>query len=149
MKKVLMAVDATGGAKALLSVYKALVRQPECVVLIHVQPLKAATAQKEPQDVNSGQILGAFRQELKARGQVEVRTLVREGIPSEQILKAAHDECVDLIIMGRAGRNGLRGLFARCTAKEVERATAVPVVVAKTAGGKKSNTDHWREAYAA
>ena len=40
MRKVLMAVDETAGSKSVLSVYKTMVREPESVILVHVQQLE-------------------------------------------------------------------------------------------------------------
>jgi nucleotide-binding universal stress UspA family protein len=74
---------------------------------------------------------------------------VREGIPSEEILKVAQEEKVDLIIMGCNGKTGLQRLVTGCATKEVERSATVPVLVAKTAGCAKSIEYGWREAYAA
>jgi hypothetical protein len=40
MKKVIIAVDETEGSKAVLSVFRNMVRPPESVVLVHVQQLE-------------------------------------------------------------------------------------------------------------
>jgi universal stress protein A len=79
-----------------------------------------------------------------------VKALVRDGVPSEEILKAAREEAADLIIMGRSGKSAFQRLVAGCVTKEVERAATVPVLVAKTGGCEKSITSGWRgESYAA
>jgi nucleotide-binding universal stress UspA family protein len=170
MKKVLMAVDETAGSKSVLSVYKTMVREPESVILVHVQRLEGksmmidmlseselktlkesmqGTEYKEELDRKSDKITSFFKKELENGGSVKVKALVREGIPSEEILKVAQEEKVDLIIMGCNGKTGLRRLVTGCATKEVERSATVPVLVAKTAGCEKSIEHGWREAYAA
>ncbi len=168
--KVLMAVDETAGSKSVLSVYKTMVREPESVILVHVQRLEGksmmidmlseselgtlkesmrGTEHKATLDRKSEKIMGYYRKELDAVGPVAVKALVREGVPSDEILKVAREEKVDLIIMGCNGKSGLQRLIAGCATKEVERAATVPVLVAKTAGCEKSIEQGWREAYAA
>ncbi len=170
MKKVLMAVDETAGSKSVLSVYKNMVREPESVVLVHVQRLEGkslmidmlgeaeletlresirGTEYKKALDKESEKIMGFYKKELETGRSVDVKTLVRDGIPSEEILKVAREEKVDLIIMGCNGKSGLRKLVAGCSTKEVERAATVPVLVAKTGGCEKSKGYGWRKAYAA
>ena len=143
MGKVLMAVDETVGSTSVLSVYKTMVRDPESVVLIHVQRLEDTSMQTE-------KIMDFYKQELESVGPVRVTVLVRDGVPSEEILKAAREEAVDLIIMGRSNKSAFQRLVAGCVTKEVERAATVPVLVAKTGGCEKSITYGLRgESYAA
>jgi nucleotide-binding universal stress UspA family protein len=170
MKKVLMAVDETAGSKSVLSIYRTMVREPENVILVHVQRLEGKSMMndmlseselktlkesirgaeyKEELDRKSENITSFYKKELENGGSVKVKALVREGIPSDEILKVAQEEKVDLIIMGRDNKTGLRRLFAGCAAKEVERSANVPVLVAKTAGRGKSLQYGWRKAYAA
>ena len=165
MKKVLMAVDETAGSKSVLSIYKAMVREPENVILVHVQRLEGKSMMKDmlgeselkalkesmrgtkyKAELNrkSENITSFYKREIENGGSVKVTTLVREGIPSEEILRVAQEEKVDLIIMGRNGNTGLRRFFAGCVTKEVERSATAPVLVAKTAGYKKLLQYGWR-----
>jgi len=170
MRKVLMAVDETAGSKSVLSVYKTMVREPESVILVHVQRLEGksmmidmlseselktlkesiqGTEHKEELDRKSEKLMSFYKKELGNGGSVNVKALVKEGIPSVEILKVAQEEKVDLIIMGCNGKTWLQRLVAGCATKEVERAATVPVLVAKTAGCEKSIEHGWREAYVA
>ena len=170
MKKVLMAVDETEGSKSVLSVYKAMVQEPEDVILVHVQQLERKSFMndmfsepnlkdmnestrdaefKEQLDRKSKNITNFYKRELENSGSVKVKALVREGIPSEEILKVASDEKVDLIIMARHGIAGLRRFFAGHVTKEVERSATVPVLVAKTSGHENFLQYGWRKTYAA
>lgn len=152
MKKVLIAVDETKGSKAVLSVFKNLVRPPQEVVLLHVERLEGksimidmlgeaeletlkeslkGTEHKEQLDIRAQKILNYYKRELEDGGLITVRTLIREGIPADEISKVAEEENVDLIIMGSNGKRGLMRLVTGCVSKEVENNAAVPVLVAK------------------
>ena len=172
MGKILMAVDGTAGSTSVLSVYRTMAREPDSVILVYVQrpegksmttgDLREAAGQKalrnlphdperkEVLDRKAEKILDFCRQEIESIGPVNVKALVRDGVPSEEILKAAREEAVDLIIMGRSGKSALQRLVAGCVTKEVEQAATVPVLVAKTGGREKSITYGLRgESYAA
>jgi universal stress protein A len=156
MGKVLMAVDGTAGSTSVLSVYRTMAREPDSVILVYVQRTggkSMTTGELREQELKARkaeEILDFCKQEIENLGPVNVKALVRDGVPSEEILKAAREEAVDLIIMGRGNKTAFRGLIAGCVTKEVERAATVPVLVAKTGGRKKSITYGWRGAtYAA
>ena len=152
MKKILIAVDETSGSKAVLSVFRNLVRPPQEVLLLHVERLQGKslmidmlseaelstlkesmkdTEHKEELDKKAQQILNFFRKELESSGLLNIRTLIREGIPADEILKVAEQENVDLIIVGDNGKKGLVRLITGCVSKDVEKNATVPVLVGK------------------
>ncbi|HUO77111.1 MAG TPA: universal stress protein, partial [Thermodesulfovibrionales bacterium] len=152
MKKVLVVVDDTKGSKAVLSVFKNLVRPPQEVLLLHVQRLEGkslmidmlgdaelstlreslkGTEYKEKLDRESEQILKYYKREFEDGGLISVRTLVRDGIAADEILKVAEDEKVDLIVTGANGNKGMLRLVAGCVPSEVERRSKIPVLVGK------------------
>lgn len=152
MKKVLIAVDETEGSKSILSVFHNMVRPPESVVLVHVQRLEGnslmidmlgdaeldtlreslrGTEHKEALDRKSERILNYYRKELENGGLVSIKTVVRDGIPSEEIMKVAQEEGADLIITGYSGKTLLQRLVTGCVSKDVEKNAPVPVLVAK------------------
>ena len=171
MGKILMAVDGTAGSTSVLSIYRTMAREPDSVILVYVQRpegksmttgdlrepgpkalrnLPQGPENKEVWDRKAEKVLDFCRQEIENIGPVDVKALVRDGVPSEEILKAARAEAVDLIIMGRSGKSAFQRLIVGCVTKEVERAATVPVLVAKTGGREKSITYGWRgESYAA
>lgn len=153
MKKVLIAVDDTKGSKAVLSVFENLVRPPEEVLLLHVERLEGnslmidmlgeaelatlkesleGTEHKEALDRKADKILGHYRRELENGGLIKVRTLIREGIPGDEIIRVAEEENVDLVIVGSNGKKGLLRLVTGCVSKDVEKSSGVPVIVART-----------------
>lgn len=155
MKKVLIAVDNTKGSKSVLSVFKNLVRPPQEVLLLHVQRLQGkslmidmlgdaelstlreslkGTEYKEKLDRESEQILKYYKREFEDGGLISVRTLIRDGIAADEILKVAEEEKVDLIITGANGNKGMLRLIAGSWPSEVERRSKVPVLVGKEEG---------------
>jgi nucleotide-binding universal stress UspA family protein len=152
MKKVLIAVDDTKGSKAVLSVFKNLVRPPQEVLLLHVQRLEGkslmidmlgeaelstlrealrGTEYKEELDRKSEQILNYYKRELEDGGLISIRTMVRDGIEADEILKVAEDEKVDLIITGANENKGMMRIIAGCLPAEIERRSKVPVLAGK------------------
>ena len=157
--KVLITVDDTHTSQSVLTVFRNLVRPPEEVILLHVQQLEGkslmigmlgssemstlreslkGTEMKERLDRKAEALLSRCRNELTDSGLVKVKTVVREGIPAEEILHVAAEEGVGLIIMGCHGKKGLQRLVAGCVTKDVERNSTVPVLVAKTDGCEKA-----------
>ena len=152
MKKVLVAVDDTKGSKNVLGVFQNLVRPPKEVLILHVQRLEGrslmidmlseselstlkesleGTEYKEKLDMHSEKVLNFYRKEFENTGLVSVRTIKREGVPSDEILKVAEEEGVDLIVVGGNGKKGLNRLITGCVSKHVERNASVPVIVEK------------------
>lgn len=159
MKKVLVAVDESKASKNVLSVLRNLVRPPEEVVLLHVQRLEGRsimidmlgpaemstlkeslqdTEHKKTLDEMAAKILNFYKKEIESSGLVSVRTISREGIPADEILKVAEEEGVDLIIMGSSEKSGIHRLISGCVSKEVESQSDVPVLVAKAGAGKEA-----------
>ncbi len=158
MKKVLIAVDETEGSKSVLSVFHNMVRPPETVVLVHVQRLEGksvmidmlgeaemstlresmkGTEHKEALDRQSQKILSYYKKEIDNGGLVSVKSVVRDGVPSEEIMKVAQEEGVDLIITGCSGKTVMQRLVSGCVSSDLERNAPVPVLVAKDPAEEK------------
>lgn len=169
MKKILIPVDGTRGTRELFAVCGSIVRPAEEVILLHVEELGGKTLMldmlgeaematlreaiqgtefKERLDEKARRILAHYREKLEGSGSPTVRTLVREGVAAEEILKVAAQEQVDLIILGSNGKKGLERLLSGSVTKDVERGARVPVLVAKNEGCGEA-APAWREAYAA
>lgn len=158
MKKVLIAVDDTKGSKAVLSVFQNLVRPPEEVILVHVEKLEGrslmidmlgeaelstlkeslkGTEYKEELDRKAEKVLNYYRKELENGGLIRVKTVIREGVPADEILRVAEEEEVDLIITGSNGKKGMLRLITGCVSKDVEKSSKVPVLVGKSDAQEK------------
>ena len=152
MKKILIAVDGTKGSKCVLSVFDNLVRPPEEVILLHVERLEGRslmidmlgeaelstlrdelkdTEHKKELDRKAEKVLAYCRRKLEEAGLTSVRTVVRDGIPAEEILRVARNENVELIVLGYGESKGLSRFITGSVARDVEKKAKVPVLVAK------------------
>lgn len=167
MKKILIAVDDTKGSKSVLSAYPNLVRRPEEIVLMHVERIEGrskmidmlgeaeistlkesikGTEHKAALDRKADKILSFYKKSLEETGAVNIKTLVREGSPAEEIAKVAEAEGTELIILGFTGKNCLGRLITGSVSREIERMAKVPVLVArKPITCEEPYT--WRDAY--
>ncbi|MEK7333570.1 MAG: universal stress protein [Nitrospirota bacterium] len=167
MKKVLIAVDDTKGSKAVLATFQNLVQRPEEVILLHVERLLGRslmintlgeadlsilkeelkdTEYKKELDRKAEKILNYYKKELEESGSFNIKTLLRDGLPAEDILKVAAEEGVELIILGYRGKEGLNRLITGSVARDVEKNSLVPVLAAKKpVMCEESYT--WRDAY--
>lgn len=157
MKKILVAVDETKGSKGVLNLFRNLVRPPEEVILLYVQRLEGntlmidmlsdselatlrealeGTEHKEALDQKAERILAHYKREFETRGLFRIKTVCREGVPAEQILKVAEEEGVDLILAGSNGKQGLDRLVSGSVSRALQLNAAVPVVVVNSAAGK-------------
>ncbi len=168
MKKVLIAVDDTGSSKAVLTTLYNLVRRPEEVLILHVEKLlgrslmsdmlgeaELSTLREELKDTDykkeldrkAEKILGYYKKEMEDSGLTNVKTVLRDGIPSEEILKVADEEKVELIIVGYGRQEGFNRLITGSVAKDVEKNAKVPVLAAKRPARVCEEPYTWRDAY--
>ena len=155
MQRILIAVDDTKGSLGVLDIFRNQLRPPEEVILVHVQrilgrslmgdmlgeaemaTLKEAVKETEFQeelDRKSEKVLSYYKKELENGGLFKIKTVVRAGNVTEEIIKVADEEQADLMILGCNGKVGLDRLISGCVTKDVERRTNVPVMVAKAKG---------------
>lgn len=158
MKKILVAVDDSKGSSAVLTLFRNLVRPPEEVILLYVQRLEGntlmidmlseselatlrealeGTEHREALDRKAERILAHYKREFEKRGLFTIKTVCREGVPSEQILKVAEEEKVDLILTGTNGSQGLDRLISGSVSRDLQLNATVPVVVVNGVAGKE------------
>jgi len=159
MKKVLIAVDEGKTSESIWSVFDNLVRPPEEVILLYVERLEgmslmidmlgeaelatlreslAGTEYKERLDRRAEKVLTYYKKKFEHGGLITVKTVLREGVPSQEIAKVAEEEGADLVIVGWDGNKGLNRLICGCLSKDVERGSTVPVIVARENGEKEA-----------
>ena len=170
MKKILIAVGSKKGSEGIVSLFRNLLWAPENIVLLHVEQLEGnsmmtamlsdaemdtlkeslrGTEHKSVLDQRAEKILGFYKKALEDEGMSNIRTEIREGHPSEEILKTAGEEAVDLIVVGCSGKSAMEKLVSGCAAKEVEKNATVPVLIAKGDGcGEHAHLWNGRESYA-
>src|SRR5512143_1032313 len=168
MKKVLIAVDEKG-SKAVLSTFFNLVNPAAEVVLLNVQRLEGKslmidmlgdaemsnlrdmvkdTEHKNRLDKKADDILAFYRKEISDCCQARIKTVTREGIPADEILKVAEEEDAELIIIGNNRKKGLSRLISGNIGEDVQKSSKVPVLVAR--GTLMCEEPYsWRDAYAA
>lgn len=62
---------------------------------------------------------------------IEVKSVILEGHPADEILKFAEQEGMDFIVMGTLGRTGLERFLLGSIAEKVVRHSQIPVMVVK------------------
>jgi nucleotide-binding universal stress UspA family protein len=154
MKKVLIAVDDTNNAKAVLSAFYGLPALPEEAVLLYVNRLEGrtlmidmlgkaeletlkealeGTGHKEELDREAERVLCDYRKRLEDV-RFSVRALVGEGVPAEEIARVAEEEGVELIILGFGGNRGVDRIISGDVARDLKRHVKVPVYTAGPGG---------------
>jgi nucleotide-binding universal stress UspA family protein len=149
---VLCATDFSDNAAAALDRAVSLAQAAKAkILLLHVTPLPAHARGVRlgggaPHDFDH-QTRAEVLENLKRFGQpamdagVETEPVLRHGDPAEEILWAAQQAGVDLIVMGRHSR-APDHWFLGSVAEHVVRKTSRPVLVAKPCPGRRDHRFH-------
>jgi nucleotide-binding universal stress UspA family protein len=153
MKKVLIAVDDTKGTKSSFALCNNLCScmKPQSVILLYVEKFEGrslidemlgdaemstlkevltGSEYKEALDTKAQRVLNFYKKSLEENGVTGVNTVIREGHPAEEILGAAEELGVDLIMVGSKGHRVSHTFMGSVSMEVVNRAN-VPVFVAK------------------
>lgn len=153
MNKILIAVDDTKGSKAALTVCSNVCScmRPETIVLLYVQKFEGrslldemlgvaemsalreslkGTELQEALDRKANAILEYYKKDMESKGITGIKTTIRSGHPAEEILNAAKEDGVDMIIVGSRGRRTSH-LFMGSVSREVANRSEVPVLIVK------------------
>jgi nucleotide-binding universal stress UspA family protein len=153
MMKVLVAVDdSKGSVKAidtLMNVFSS--SPPEEIILVYTEKIEGlslmdemlgdaelstlkeelkGTEYQEKLDKKAKLVLQYFNKALEDKGVKNVKSLVREGHPADEILGAAQDEGAGLIVVGSRGKR-LHTLLMGSVSREVANRAEIPVLIAK------------------
>lgn len=90
----------------------------------------AGTAIVRDLEEEGKEILRKSGEAAKAQG-VEARTRLLEGVPAEEILKAATDEKVDLIVMGSRGLSGVKAFLLGSVSDKVSHHAKCPILIVR------------------
>ncbi len=145
MNQILYATDFSAASLAAWPAARELTRVfgAELVVLHVVPPLTAPPEGYFAADIFSRYWEGAREEaeaqiaKLAAEARLEnlkVRSRVDKGRAADQILQAAVEEEAGLVVVGTAGRSGLRQVFIGSVADEVLRRAPCPVLTVGPAG---------------
>ncbi len=153
MKKVLLAVDDSKGAKVTINTFIRLfsstpletaillnIQQPGGKTLIHdrlsdseISTLKEELIRSGKQaemDKKSHEILDSHRKTLEENGITKVKTVIKLGHVADEILKTADEEAVDMIIIGTT-RTLTQKLIMGDVTGEVAKHAKIPVLLAR------------------
>lgn len=97
------------------------------------KPVKG-TVHKKKLDQKAEAVLNYCRNELEIGGLKNIKTIIKEGHPADEILKTAKDENVDLIILNCSGKTRLQRIATGCPSKEIENKAKMPVFITKIDG---------------
>ena len=96
-----------------------------------LQEVVQGTEFKEAMDRKADRILGYYKSALEERSPVpNIRTMVKSGIPAEEIVKTAKDEDASMILIGSRGKR-VSHLFMGSVSREVANTSDRPVLIVK------------------
>lgn len=159
MNKILLAVDDTKGSLAVVELLNNLLGDctgngcvPDTINLLYVQRLEGrsimdglllsssetetlkeslkGTEYQDQLDQQAEKVLGYFADLLQKKGFSGVVPIVRQGHPAEEILKAAKEHDVEMIVLGSRGKR-LHNLWMGSISREVANSAPVAVLIAK------------------
>jgi nucleotide-binding universal stress UspA family protein len=155
IKKILVATDFSSHSKRAMDYAASLAKKAGAgIVLMHaiesfpysVTDTLHIVDHRRALEKTAGFLLENLRQELAGEG-VPVKSLLTNGAPYKEILKASRREKTDLIVMGTHGRTGVEHLILGSVAEKVVRLSTCPVLTVPdraaariTAAGKPSVT---------
>ena len=159
MKKILVAIDDTKGSLQAVEVLKKLLSDcsgcgciPETIVLVYVkkpggrsvmsdlllsasemttlQESLKGTPYQTQMDQRAELVLNHFKDILEKQGFTGIKPLATQGHPAEEILRAAKEEDVEMIVIGSRGKR-LHNLWMGSINREVANNAEVAVLIAK------------------
>ena len=152
MKNILLAVDDTKSSIRTCDILIDILGDclPENLVLLYVEKIEGGsvmddlllsesevstlkealqgTEHQELLDKKAKKILAYFTDMLAAKGISSVKKIVREGHPAEEIMAAADEEQVDMIVMGSRSKR-LHNIFMGSVSREVANNAKIPVLL--------------------
>jgi len=90
----------------------------------------AGTAIVRELEADGKAILAKGEEAVKAQG-VLVETRLRQGVPAEELLRAAADEKVDLIVLGSRGLSQVRAFFLGSVSDKVSHHAKCPTLIVR------------------
>jgi nucleotide-binding universal stress UspA family protein len=140
IRKVLVPLDGSAGSNTVLPTVSELARAEGAQVrLLHVAPSPAAVVAGDRVIAYADQEAARIEQEVLAYlkraaaelSALEVEAAVRFGDPVEEIVREAESAGADLIALATHRRTGVSRLLKGSVAEQVERATAIPVLLVR------------------
>lgn len=142
IRHVLCATDLSGHSRHAFDAAVGVAKASDAIlVILHVSSppvfpsgatLDAPTMARLRQQVRARDIRSLQRLAAHARRcGVTTATLLRDGEPGAEIVRAGRSARVDLIVMGTHGRRGLRRLYCGSVAQQVATSAPCPVMTVR------------------
>ena len=152
--KILIAVDDTKSTKEIFEKCTQICKcmAPEEIILLYVEKFEGrslmtemlqdseldtlknvleGTEYKEALDAKAEKILEYYKGALEERSPVSsIKSMVKYGVPAEEVVKAARDEDVSMILIGSRGKRS-KLLFMGSVSREVADTADRPVLIVK------------------
>jgi len=134
LKKILVPVDFSGCSKKALQYAIPFARQFGAeLILLHVAQSYPPMPEMGPVDVEN--LVDAHEQLAALQGTVgnvvPSKTMVRTGSPQGEIIEAAKEFDIDLIVLATHGRRGLEHVLLGSTAEKVVRHAGCPILIVR------------------
>ena len=142
-KKILVTIDGSDPSKLAVDLGVGIAERDgaELVVLTVVPPVPLFLAEDgelpyyprliDDLEQYHKKLLFEAGQALLAHGGLNVTTVLRKGNPAMNIVEAAREEGVDLIVLGNRGTGGILSWMLGSTSRNVAEACTVPVLIVK------------------
>jgi nucleotide-binding universal stress UspA family protein len=141
MRSIVCGVDFSSGSKKALRTAVDLARTngSALTVLFSEEPMLVAAAHaagdKRAEKASTTAALERFiARAARPHSPENVRAVVTEGTPADEILKTARREDADLIVVGTRGAGNIARLLLGSTAQRVLRRARVPVLAVPSSG---------------
>jgi len=140
IRKILVPTDFSSASKRAFSYALRFAEEPGSkIILLHVlepetpltlagQPAAAAFSEEELSDTEES--LRALADSAETTG-INTRSIVRTGVAAHEIVEAAKDLDVDLVVIATHGFTGWKHFAIGSTAERVARAAPCPVLVVR------------------
>jgi nucleotide-binding universal stress UspA family protein len=137
-KKILMPLDNSPSDQAIINHVQSLAKQTGAsVILVHVADGYVARLQNELNLADSEEIkndelyLERRKKEMQKAG-LNVKTLLVQGEPADEILKIAEQEHCDLIAMATHGHRFVKDLILGSVADNIRHRIDIPVLMIRS-----------------
>ena len=141
-KKILYPTDFSDVSKKAIDYIKQLKKcGSETVIVLHVFDQRGMQAIEQYASWDSVEIeqkiMDGSRQELKViedelkKSGFKVKTIIKTGVPVQEILKTEEEEDISVIVIGSHGKSNLEEMFLGSVSEKVARRCKSPVLIIK------------------
>ncbi len=126
-KSLSYALRFAGGLNSEITLLHVL--EPDTPLTLAGRPATAAFSEEELADAEEG--LRGLTDSAKAAGRTGTKSILRHGVATHEIVEAAKELDVDLIVIATHGFTGWKHFAIGSTAERVARAAPCPVLVVR------------------